>query len=387
MTKLTPVFSEDLLKDRFLEAERASGVVAEDTKDIFPRDEKTLFVCAGLQCFEPSVFEPSSPPFKRSSVQDCVKLNALEKVGKTEFLTSFRMLTRLRPILTDRTEMLKLEIQFLEAFLGLHRDELVFQLSDAYGYQMRDTTSEKSLLSLGISESNIRFKPRRWSRPLGSHIATGPNVLVFCRSSRSGVERHIWNFEFLEFAKSESGRFARLPHPVLDSAGNLECALSLLNDKDSVYETGSLAALHRPISQSFAMQKEDKRILADHFRTIALLFSKGVEPAAKSRGYVLRKLMRRCLEVMALNQIELPECAAVFDVLEGFFGAEATQSVHLEFQQERASFSERLMRGRRLFDELCKRPDQTDVVQHLRDTHGVPKRVTEKWMMGEPLGS
>ncbi|HEY3938614.1 MAG TPA: alanine--tRNA ligase [Bryobacteraceae bacterium] len=112
----------------------------------------------------------------------------------------------------------------------------------------------------------------------------------------------IWNLVFMQFDRSEDGKFTPLPRPSIDTGMGLERVAAVLQGHISNYDTD---LLHPIVEQAANLlhvrfHADDRtdtalRINADHARATTFLIHDGVIPSNEGRGYVLRKIMRRAM--------------------------------------------------------------------------------------------
>ncbi len=98
-------------------------------------------------------------------------------------------------------------------------------------------------------------------------------------------------------------RLEPLPAPSVDTGAGLERVTAVMQGVKSAYETD----LIRPIidftaelaGKSYVYDDSDEsvsmRVIADHARSTAFLIADGIFPGNDTRGYVLRKIMRRAI--------------------------------------------------------------------------------------------
>jgi alanyl-tRNA synthetase len=117
----------------------------------------------------------------------------------------------------------------------------------------------------------------------------------------------IWNLVFMQYNRVEEApgkyRLEPLPAPSVDTGAGLERVTAVLQGVKSAYETD----LIRPIIDFTAKLAGKKyvyddseesvsmRVIADHARATAFLIADGIFPGRDTRGYVLRKIMRRAI--------------------------------------------------------------------------------------------
>jgi len=117
----------------------------------------------------------------------------------------------------------------------------------------------------------------------------------------------IWNLVFMQYNRIEEApgkfRLEPLPAPSVDTGAGLERVTAVLQGVKSAYETD----LIRPIidftaklaGQSYVYDDSEQsvsmRVIADHARATAFLIADGIFPGNDTRGYTLRKIMRRAI--------------------------------------------------------------------------------------------
>jgi alanyl-tRNA synthetase len=109
---------------------------------------------------------------------------------------------------------------------------------------------------------------------------------------------------FMEFERSANGTLTPLPAPSIDTGMGLERVTSVLQQKNSNYDTDvftpMLTEIGRLSGHTYAGAQAgaadvSMRVVADHIRATTFLIADGVIPSNEWRGYVLRKIMRRAM--------------------------------------------------------------------------------------------
>jgi len=130
----------------------------------------------------------------------------------------------------------------------------------------------------------------------------GPN----CEECKRFVE--LWNLVFMEYNKKEDGSFEKLSQTNIDTGIGLERLLSLLNKKDSAYETDLflpiVEELEKISGKKYEENKKEFRIISDHIRGTCFLIADGVLPSNTERGYILRRILRRAIRYGKLLGLE-----------------------------------------------------------------------------------
>jgi alanyl-tRNA synthetase len=120
----------------------------------------------------------------------------------------------------------------------------------------------------------------------------------------------IWNLVFMQFNRDASGKLNPLPKPSVDTGMGLERVAAVLQNKISNFDTDLFTPLEAKAEKLTGLspgsgEGEDAawdsdiasslRIIADHSRAATFLVSDGAVPSNEGRGYVLRKIINRCL--------------------------------------------------------------------------------------------
>jgi alanyl-tRNA synthetase len=123
----------------------------------------------------------------------------------------------------------------------------------------------------------------------------------------------LWNLVFMQYERSADGKIKPLPRPSIDTGAGLERLAAALQGVKSNFECDLLFPIITRIEEVAERRYgEDPqgdvslRVIADHVRAVTFLIADGVIPSNESRGYVLRRILRRGLRHGMMLGIEKP---------------------------------------------------------------------------------
>ena len=316
----------DEIRSRFLKFFEKRGHKIIPSASLVPVDDPSvLFNIAGMQPLMPYLLGKIHLEGKRLvNYQKCLRTVDLDEVGDNTHLTFFEMLGNWSLGDYFKKEAIKWSYELLtskdEGF-GLDKNRLYITVFGGSEAVPVDNEAVEIWKSLGVPEHRIYFKNSKsnwWSAGLNS--PAGPSTEMFydltgilgdmnqkefeeAEDSQKVVE--IWNDVFMAY-KQEDGRVAgELPKKNVDTGAGLERVTTVVQGKQSIYETDVFAPILELIKQNTKNYEEKSaRIIADHIRSSTFLISDGVIPGNKDQGYVLRRLIRRA--IFKMSTLELP---------------------------------------------------------------------------------
>jgi len=300
------------IREKFLKFFKERGHKIMPSSSLIPEDKTVLFTTAGMQQFKKYYLNPKGAPSSRIvTIQKCFRTSDIEEVGDKTHLTFFEMMGNFSfgyPKIENsyfKEKAIKWAWEFLteKEWLGLDKK----RISATYfgGDKEKNLPKdEESFKILNKIEGLYKIKPQGfednfWS--LGTEGSPGGPTVEFYVDS---IE--IWNLVFNEFI-FEGGKYKPSEFRGIDTGMGLERLLSVIQKKESVFETDLFLPILDKIGEAnkynlpkYNLPKELLRRLADHLKASSFLISDGILPGKEDREYILRRLLRWCIRCAVL---------------------------------------------------------------------------------------
>jgi alanyl-tRNA synthetase len=403
------------IRRRFVAHFEAAGHRAVPSASLLVPDPNLLFVNAGMVQFKPYFLGQETPPYSRAvSIQKCVRTPDIEDVGKTtRHGTFFEMCGNFS--FGDYFKQGAIELAWdlvtkpvAQGGFGLEESRLYPSVYDAdpeAAEIWRRVTgfSDERVIRLGKKENY-------WS--MGIPGPGGPcSEILYDRGPEYGADGdfgaedrylEIWNLVFMQDelsavrSKEDFDIAGPLPKQNIDTGMGLERVAFLLQDRPNMYEIDVMFPVIERAEQltgrRYGVNHDDDvrfRVVADHVRSSMMLISDGVTPGNESRGYVLRRLLRRAVRSMRLLGCEdrvLPELMPISRDKMG----ETYTELHRDWERissiayaEEDAFRQTLRTGTQIFDTAADQVRSSgrsmlsgDQAFALHDTYGFPIDLT-----------
>lgn len=405
------------IKKRWLEFFESKGHTIVHSHSLISPDPTTLFTIAGMVPFIPFMTGAQTSPFKRAtSVQKCVRTADIDEVGKTtRHGTFFQMNGNFSFGDYFKQDCIAWAWEFVtgaqkSGCLGLDASKIWVTVWED------DDEAYARWVEVGLPEEHLQKRDKKenfWST--GGPGPAGPCSEIFfdrgeefgeaggpIHDDEVGTERYleIWNLVFMQWqidsvkSKYDFNVVGDLKQKNIDTGMGLERVAFLLQGKQNIYEIDEVYPVIECVEQltgkSYGKVKSDDvhmRILADHIRSSLMIISDGVSPSNEGRGYVLRRLMRRCVRSIRLLGYEGASFEQLFSA-----SKEAMKHSYPELEadfanilkvvlKEEATFSRTLKAGSSFLDKAIQDAGKGGVISgedafRLHDTHGFPVELT-----------
>ena len=384
------------------------------------KESTAMFTIAGMQQLIPYLSGQAHPLGKRLfNIQKCIRTVDIDEVGDASHCTFFEMMGNRslgdyfkKEAVQWSWEFLTQELWFDPAMLAatvFEWDDQVVQDNETIWYRKQAGLDEARICSLSASDN-------RWSPgPIGPcgpcteiYYWVGETALPPAGSTPKTDEKNwleIWNNVFMQYYRDEAGELTKLKNQNVDTGMWFERMCTVLQHKESAYETDVFASLLATVVKyvwlSYEGNERRYRIVVDHLRTSFFLIKDGVLPSNEGRGYVLRRIVRRMYyNVMLLKEIDpktfslmlhdsIQEIVSLFD-LSGDFGQVITS-----LEKEVLQFQKTITNGQKLLQDIMKWTIQKIITGQdtfkLYDTFGFPLELTkeialENWFQVDEVG-
>ncbi len=308
---MEPITSS-LLRAKYLAFFAERGHVEIPAASLVPtHDPSVLFTTAGMHPLVPNLLGEPHPAGRRlANVQKCIRTGDIDEVGDDTHLVSFEMLGNwsLGDYYKDDAIRWSFELLTGDRGLALPLARLGVTCFAGDDHVPIDRESAAIWESLGIATARIQFLGRdgNWWGPAGQTGPCGPDTEIFYWVDPSPPPRQldvadkrwveIWNNVFMGYTKAADGEIVALPRVNVDTGMGLERTLVAINGLRSVYDVDTVKPLYDLVrGLASAANEREIRIITDHVRAACFMIADGVAPTGKDRGYVLRRLLRRCI--------------------------------------------------------------------------------------------
>ncbi|MBQ6841675.1 MAG: alanine--tRNA ligase [Firmicutes bacterium] len=397
------------IRKAFIDFYVSKGHTHVPSSSLVPYNDPTLlFTNAGMVQFKDVFLGMDKRAYSRATTaQRCLraggKHNDLDTVGRTaRHHTFFEMLGNFSFGDYFKRDAIAYAWEFLTTVLEMPKDRLyvtVFEEDDEAHALWQEVA--------GVSADRIfriGAKDNFWA--MGDTGPCGPCSEIFfdrgeqygCDAPECGIGKcdcdrwmEIWNLVFMQFNRDKEGNMTPLPRPSIDTGMGLERVASIMQGKDSNYESDIMQQLITGISElcgqpyyadhrGFAF-----RVIADHVRACSFMITDGILPSNEGRGYVLRRILRRAARFGKTLGFDEPFLYKLFPYVEASLGdaypevVAAKENVVREIRMEEERFNVTLASGMVKVNEISEKMAAAGKTEFsgddlflLYDTYGFP---------------
>ncbi|MBQ7617899.1 MAG: alanine--tRNA ligase [Desulfovibrio sp.] len=377
-----------------------------------PNDKTLLFTNAGMVQFKQLFLGAEKRSYSRATTcQKCLRVsgkhNDLENVGRTaRHHTFFEILGNFSFGDYFKKEAIAWAWEFVTVELGLKPERLwvtIYREDEEAAKIWREVANlpAERIVRMGEKDNFWTMGDTGPCGPCseiyidqGAELSCGPN----CGIGQCDCDRflEIWNLVFTQFDQAADGTRSLLAAPNIDTGMGLERIAAVCQGKRSNFDCdlfqeliGYAAELAKVKYAESLPNTNDVdtalRVIADHSRAAAFLIAEGVLPSNESRGYVLRRLLRRALRFAKLLGVKEPFLYKVVGRVGQVMGEqypellEQAEFIGRVVHEEEERFSLTLDNGLRLLEAEMARLEEKgekvisgELCFQLYDTHGFP---------------
>ncbi|MGI9282076.1 MAG: alanine--tRNA ligase [Endozoicomonas sp.] len=400
------------IRSAFLEYFRENGHEIVPSSSLVPHDDPTLlFANAGMNQFKDTFLGREQRAYTRAtSSQKCVraggKHNDLENVGYTaRHHTFFEMLGNFSFGDYFKQDAIRFAWTFLTEKLQLPVDRLcvtVYESDDeAYSLWLNEIgVSADNIIRIGDNKGAPYASDNFWQ--MGDTGPCGPCTEIFYDhgdhiwGGRPGTPEEdgdrfieIWNIVFMQYNRQAGGAMEPLPKPSVDTGMGLERISAIMQGGHSNYDIDIFQNLLKDASEILGgvpSTEASLRVIADHIRSSSFIISDGIMPSNESRGYTLRRIIRRACrhghKLGATESFFYKLVASLVREMGDAYPDLAKNQAQIEriLLQEEEQFTRTLDKGMKLLEDKLQGLEGSvipgEVVFTLYDTYGFPVDLT-----------
>lgn len=374
----------------YLEFFKKKGHKVIPNASLIPENDPTvLFTTAGMHPIIPFLLGQPHPSGKRLvNVQKCLRTDDIDKVGNDFHLTFFEMLGNWSLGDYFKGDAIRWSLEFLtgKEWLGLDKERIYITVFAGDDDVPRDEESSRIWQMIGIPKERISYLPKKdnfWG-PAGDTGPCGPDTEMFYDSGKEPCSKQckpgcscgkyfeIWNDVFMEYNKTEGGKYELLEQKNVDTGMGVERTIAVLQGKKSVYDIETFKPIVEKIKEIAEIETPDEkqersiRIITDHVRasTFILGDERSTVPSNVDQGYVLRRLIRRAIRHGKLIGIEKEFLSVlaniVIDLHEGNYPEldKKRDFILDELKKEESKFRKTLEKGLRKLEEIARESEE-----------------------------
>lgn len=385
---------------------------------LIPKDDPTLLMIgAGMAPFKAFFTGKVTPPSRRVvTSQRCVRTGDIENVGRTaRHHTYFEMLGNFSFGDYFKESAIPWAWEFLTEVCGLPREKLWVSI-----YPKDDEAEKIWLQQPGLTKDRIvRLEDNFWEIGTGGPCGPDSEIYIDLGEERGcGKETcapgcdcdrylEIWNLVFTQYNKTADGKYEPLEHKNIDTGCGLERLASVLQNKQSNFETDLLFPIIEYVESCSGLKygadsKKDIsfKVIADHARSMSIMIMDGILPSNEGRGYVLRRILRRAIRhgrMLGIKEAFLEGAVeAVCKIYAGVddFEELSAKAAYIKkvIRIEEDRFAATLAQGMEFLSreiDTVKKTGKTELdgefIFKLYDTYGFPFELTEEILQENDL--
>lgn len=412
-------WTTDKLRATWLEFFKGKDHHELPTASLVPNDDPSLlWINSGVANLKPYFEGKKTPPSLRLvNSQKAIRTNDIGNVGYTSrHHTFFEMLGNFSIGDYFKEEAILWAWEFLtdKKWLNLPKEKLYVTVfeddQETYDIWLKQVKIKAAHLILGTRETNF------WDMGQGP---CGPNTEIYydrglkydkkkigLKLLVDDVENdryiEIWNIVFSQFNNDGFGNYTDLPRKNIDTGAGLERIVSILQNVPTNFDSDLFQAIikrcekltkYRYDSNNYFKHDAEQsavntafKIISDHIRCLTFAISDGVFPSPKTRGYILRRLIRRAEIYGQKLEINKPFLYLLVPTVVKQMGTYYPELKSKEalvvnvIKNEEIKFWQTLVSGKELLLKVIKEEKKVSAENAFKlfDTYGFPIELTQE---------
>ena len=398
------------IREMWLKYFSLNGHMVVPSANLIPRDDDTLlWINAGVTPLK-RYFDGSEVPVSKriTNIQKCIRTNDIENVGVTRrHHTFFEMMGNFSVGDYFKEEAIEFAYHLLtdSKWFAIPKEKLYVTVFP------NDTDTINKWQSLGIDASHIiKLADNFWEIGPGP---CGPDTEIFydrgvkydpnndaLEKFKNGDDNErfveIWNNVFSQY-NSEEGKkreeYKELPSKNIDTGAGLERWACIFQDVDSNFDTDLFMPIINQIEEMSGVMYDGSisfKVMADHIRALTFALADGATFENYGRGYILRRLLRRCVRMgrkLGLSGLFVYKLVdSVIKIMKDVYPYLVEKQVHVKalIMQEEELFGKTLLQGEKKLNELMDESLDNKIsgadAFKLYDTYGFPFELTLEYL-------
>ncbi len=283
-------------------------------------DNSVLFTPAGMHPLIPYLtgIEKHTEGNKLANVQNVVRTGAINRVGDDSFLTFFELFGLWVIGDYNKQDVFSDVWKFLTEILKIPQEKLYMTYFEGNDMHDKDIDTLTSWKNIGIKENHLCSTINNWKGPYSYEKICGPNTRIFYDTGKEkcshectvtcncGKYVELWDVVFFDY-NFKNKRLERSFSPCVDMGAGVERLAALIQGVNTIYETDKMNIIVNMVKSQVDDINELSdinnikkcRIIADHLRCACFIIGDEIStvPSNKGRGYVLRKILRRTINL------------------------------------------------------------------------------------------
>jgi len=273
----------DELREKFINFFIEKGHKQIPSASLLPEnDPTTLFISAGMHPLVPYLLGEPHPLGKRlCSLQKCLRTGDIESVGDSFHQTFFEMLGNWSLGDYWKEDQIAWSFDFLTKILNIPAEKILITCFAGDSDAPKDEETAGLWEKVGIHKERIYFlnKSDNWWGPAGQTGPCGPDTEMYydtgkekcgpeCKPSCDcGKYLEFWNDVFMQYNKTNGGKYEPLKQKNIDTGMGVERMLMVLNNNFDAYKLDVLWPVIQKIEEISGKSYEEEEKIHNRLKS------------------------------------------------------------------------------------------------------------------------